>query len=267
MMDVQTARAARTVRWRNCFSPDERTVLEEQPVALTINGSTYAVMLATPVDLEDFAVGLAFSEGLIDSSADILSFEAIALEMGLEARLWLEDTKANAVSQSRRAMAGPSGCGLCGVESLELTTRRLPYVNCKNFQVKADDLVDAMDTLEMHQPINLATRSAHAAALWKPGSGLITVREDVGRHNALDKLIGSCLRGGVSSEDSVLLITSRISLELVQKAAAFGAPLICAVSAPTTLALKAANTAGITLIGIARHDGFEIFTHAERVVG
>jgi FdhD protein len=162
-------------------------------------------------------------------------------------------------------MSGPVGCGLCGIESLE-QARRAPLRVASDVMFSARDLLAAMQALAPLQILNQQTRSVHAAAFWHPSTGIGPVREDVGRHNALDKLAGAMISEGISAFEGAVLLTSRVSVEMVQKAAMIGAPVIIAVSAPTTLAIQTAEEAGITLLAVARDDGYGVFTHPHRIV-
>jgi len=242
-----------------------RRVPEETPVALTYNGGTYAVMMATPQDLQDFAVGFSLSEGIVRSAHEILSLDVIELDDGIELRMWLEPATAARISERRRQIAGPTGCGLCGIDSIAEAIRPAAIVT-GGLRVSATDITTAMQALPPLQDLHIETRAVHAAAFWVPTHGIVALREDVGRHNALDKLAGAVARDGIAADRGMVLLTSRVSVELVQKTAAMGATVLVAVSAPTALAVRMAEAAGITLVAVARSDGFEIFTHPGRVV-
>lgn len=242
-----------------------RTVPEEAALALTYNGGTYAVMMGTPQDLTDFAIGFSLSEGVVQAANEIQSIEIVDLDEGVEVRMWLDNGRAARLNERRRHIAGPTGCGLCGIESITEALRP-PQIVASNRRFASRDIVAAILNLAPLQTINNETRAVHAAAFWLPDRGIVALREDVGRHNALDKLAGALAQAGVVTAEGVVLLTSRVSVELVQKTAVIGAPVMVAVSAPTALAVRMAEAAGITLAAIARADGFEIFSHKQRIV-
>jgi FdhD protein len=243
----------------------ERAIPEETPVAFTYDRQSYAVMMATPADLEDFAVGFSITERIILRTSDINNIEVVELDKGIELRMTLrEDRKAQLDSRARR-FAGPAGCGLCGIESLDEAVASPPTVTSK-LKLDSETVFHAMTELRHHQPVNAETRGVHAAGFWSmKRNSFVAVREDVGRHNALDKLAGALLRENVCPSEGLLALTSRVSIELVQKAAVLGCPVLVAISVPTALALKTADVAGLTLAAIARDDSFEVFTHPERI--
>jgi FdhD protein len=251
--------------WRRQGASDgKRIVPEETAVAFTYDGGSYAVMMATPQNLEDFALGFTFTEGLISSAADIRQLDVVEHDAGVELRMWLAEPRAAALSERRRYLAGPTGCGLCGIDSLDEAVRTVARVG-DGSTFTPSEIMAALEALAPRQELNRQTRAVHAAAFWRPNTGLVAVREDVGRHNALDKLAGALMRDDVEAHSGMVVLTSRVSVEMVQKAAAIGAPLIVAVSAPTALAVRTAEAAGITLVGVARSDGFEVFTFPQRI--
>jgi FdhD protein len=237
---------------------------EEVPVAFSYDGATHAVLMATPEDLEDFALGFSYTEGIITAPAEIgeLAVVSVAAD-GIVLRMWLTGDRSDAFAARRRRFVGPAGCGMCGLESLAEANRTIPIADC-DLQVSRHDIEEAVAALPASQQLNMRTRAVHAAAFWEPDRGLI-LREDVGRHNALDKLAGALLRKGSPAADGVIVLSSRISIELVQKAGMMGAAVIVGVSAPTALAVRTAEAMRLTLVGIARDDGFEVFTHPERI--
>ncbi|ARE41646.1 Formate dehydrogenase chain D [Rhodovulum sp. P5] len=238
---------------------------EEVPVALCFDGTTQAVMLASPTDLADFAVGFALSEGIVQTPDAIEGFERVDHDTGLELRIWLSPGHAARLTDRRRLMAGPVGCGLCGIDSLAAAARPLPKVSRAPMRLSADHIAQSVRDLSRAQPMHAATHATHAAGFWTPAEGLVAAREDVGRHNALDKLIGALARAGRTMRDGAIVMTSRVSIELVQKAAMAGAPVLIAVSAPTARAVSAAEEAGLALIARARPPAFEVFTHPDRI--
>lgn len=251
--------------WRDGgFSDGERAIPEETAVALTYNGGSYAVMMATPQDLEDFAVGFSLSEGIISASGDIESLEIFQSDAGIELRMWLKAPYSDRLQQRRRYIAGPTGCGLCGIDSLEEAMRPAAIV-ADGPAFAPQQIMEAMRGLPPLQKLNVETRAVHAAAFWTPEHGIVALREDVGRHNALDKLAGTLAQEALAANQGVVLLTSRVSVEMVQKTATIGVSTLVSVSAPTSLAVRMAERAGITLIAIARSDGFEVFTHSRRI--
>jgi len=260
------ARCVPRQAWRNGSTLiGERTLAEEVPVAFSYDGATHAVLMATPDDLEDFALGFSYTEGIITAAADIAELAVVSVAEGIVLRMWLTGDRSDAFAARRRRFVGPAGCGMCGLESLAEANRKIPMANY-DFQVTRQDIEEAVAALPASQPLNMQTRAVHAAAFWRPDQRLI-LREDVGRHNALDKLAGALLRVSRSAADGVIVLSSRISIELVQKAGMMGASVIVGVSAPTALAVRTAEAVGLTLVGVARDDGFEVFTHPERITG
>jgi FdhD protein len=265
---VEPARAAEPVVWRDgSVAPGAtRALAEEEAVALTYNRSTWAVMMATPADLEDLAVGFSITEGIVESASEIEEISVHEKGGGIELRMWLPPDRLQALEARRRRLAGPTGCGLCGIESLEAAVRP-PRKVPGGGTFSAASIALAMRGLEPLQTLNRRTRAVHAAGLWHPERGMLQLREDVGRHNALDKLAGAAARAGQNAAGALVLLSSRVSVEMVQKAAAMGVPVIVAVSAPTAHAVRLAEVAGITLAAIARDDGFEVFAGAQRIIG
>ncbi len=251
--------------WRGAWSTGARELPEEAALALTYNRITHAVMMATPADCHDFAVGFSLAEGLIAKPADIEEFEVVPVQNGAELRMWIAPHLMEQLEKRRRRLAGATGCGMCGLESLDEALRPTPKVP-EGGAFTAADIMQAAASLAPAQRLGQSTRAVHAAGFWQPKSGLWAVREDVGRHNALDKLHGAMALAGVDSGDGVLVLTSRISIELVQKAARMGVRVLVAISAPTALAVRMAEQSGLTLVGVARQDGFEVFCGGARVV-
>ncbi len=242
-----------------------RTVAEETAVAVTYNRITHAVMMASPSDLEDFAIGFSLSEEIVAAAAEIEELALVAAEEGaVECRLWIAPERMEALERRRRRIAGATGCGMCGLESLGEALRPVPTVP-EGLVFDAAEISAAVASLSPAQVLGGATRAVHAAGFWTRKEGLAAIREDVGRHNALDKLTGWLARTGRRTEDGIVVLTSRLSVELVQKAARMGAPLLAGVSAPTALALRTAEAADMTLVGVARADGFELLTHPRRL--
>jgi len=244
-----------------------RMVPEEVPIAFSYGGTTHAVMMATPADLEDFALGFSLTEGVVASPDEI---EAVAVEEageGIDIQIALKDAPGARFEARRRHLAGPVGCGLCGIESIEEAMRQVRNVSKLKLTFSAGDVVRSVALLSKRQKLHAQTGAVHAAGFYVPGKGIVAVREDVGRHNALDKLAGALVRAGVEGAAGAVVVTSRVSVEMVQKTAAIGAPTIVAVSAPTALALRTAEEAGMTLVALVRGEEFDVFTHPRRVAG
>ena len=248
---------------RGPVRPGSRDLPEEVAVALSFNGSTQAVMMATPADLEDFAYGFALTEGLAQPD-EIEEVHVETLPRGIDVQIRVTEAAEARLAARRRHMAGPVGCGLCGLDSIEAALRS-PAPVTGALRLTSAQVQAAVAALPGHQPLHDRTRAAHCAAFWTPGDGITAAREDVGRHNALDKLAGALLRAGTSPEGAVVL-TSRVSTDMVQKVAALGAPVLIAVSAPTAAAVEMAEEAGLTLIALAGPDRFDLFTHPQRVL-
>ena len=260
-----TRRVGEIARRGGRLAAGERVVPEETPVAFSYGGSTHAVMMATPADLEDFALGFSLTEGIVSGPAEIETVEAVAGDKGIDLQIRLAEPQNAALTARRRHMAGPVGCGLCGIESIEQAVRVTPSIRSSTLTLSEDEIAEAVRLLNGQQPLHMATRAVHGAGFYVPGKGLVAVREDVGRHNALDKLVGASRRAGHAGEAGAVIVTSRVSVEMVQKTAVIGSPFIVAISAPTALAIRTAEEAGMTLIALVRGEEFEIFTGPERV--
>ncbi|MEQ8035973.1 formate dehydrogenase accessory sulfurtransferase FdhD [Xanthomonas sp. WHRI 6106] len=239
-------------------------VAAEMPVTLIYNQVPFAVMMATPEDLEDFALGFSLSEGIIDHAPDL---RVVAVETFLEgASLQIEvpPERAAALDRRRRNLDGRSGCGVCGNESIEAVLRVPPVVQ-STLRIDADALARALEALHAQQPIAAQTGAVHAAG-WADANGVVQlVREDVGRHNALDKLIGALARARIDASQGFAVVTSRASYEMAMKAAQARIPLLAAISAPTALAISLADSAGLTLIGFARNHDCVVYSHPQRL--
>lgn len=243
-----------------------RNLPEETPVAIVFNGTTAAVMMATPADLKDFAFGFALTEGFIERLDQVESFEIVPHESGLEARFQLADDRVKAMQARRRNMLGPVGCGLCGIDSLEQAIRPLPVLECTGARLSKSEVACATSALRDHQPLHDQTHAVHAAGFMLPSQGMMLVREDVGRHNALDKLIGALAQNNIDASLGAIVLTSRVSVEMVQKTVLAGCPVLIAVSAPTAHALRLARGAQLTLAAFARGGGFDVYSHPERIL-
>jgi FdhD protein len=256
------ARATPRLVFGASVTPGDRVLPEEVAVALSFNGTTQAVMMATPADLEDFGYGFALTEG-IAGPGDILSVEVETVPRGYDVQVWLAPQAEDRLAARRRVMAGPVGCGLCGIDSIEQALREVPVVAPSPFRLTPTQIMAAVAALPGEQRLHDATRAVHGAAFWN--GRVLLAREDVGRHNALDKLVGAMVRARTHPTGAIVL-TSRVSTDMVQKVAMLGAPMIIAVSAPTVEAVALAERSGITLVALARPDRFEVFSHTDRIL-
>jgi FdhD protein len=261
-----TTTVPETARRNGLVRSGSRIVPEEVPIAFCYGGTSHAVMMGTPADIEDFAVGFSLTEGIVTDIAQIAAVEPIEDEQGIDVQITLVDDAADALRLRRRHMAGPVGCGLCGIESIEQAVRKVPDVSQVALKLTQKDIVRAVALLNDAQPLHRETHAVHGAGFYIPSEGLLAVREDVGRHNALDKLCGAVVRSGHKGAEGVVAVTSRLSVEMVQKAAILGSAVLVAISAPTALAIRTAEEAGMTLVALVRGDDFEIFTHPHRII-
>jgi FdhD protein len=245
-------------------TPGEASIAEEVPVAFVYNLRPHVVMMATPADLEDFAVGFTLAEEIVDHRDEIASFSVQRHSEGIEMQLEIPDAAADRLALRARALAGRTGCGLCGVQAIGDVLRAQRSVSART-RITAEALWRAEAALDAQQTVNELTRAVHAAAFAAADGTLQVVREDVGRHNALDKVLGALARSGIDAAEGFLVVTSRASYELVQKAAVAGAPLLAAVSRPTGLAIRLADASGITLVGLLRGESANVYTHAHRI--
>ncbi|MCJ2090611.1 formate dehydrogenase accessory sulfurtransferase FdhD [Methylobacterium sp. E-005] len=244
--------------------PGERALAVESPINLVYGSVPHAVMMATPADLEDFAYGFSLTEGIIEEAAEIRETRIEATPDGIRLHVDLAPGRLREHLARKRAISGRTGCGVCGIEDLtELPRAEMRAV--PDLRIPLPAIARALTGLDAAQRLGVETRAVHAAAWARLDGELSAVREDVGRHNALDKLIGAMMRTGTASDQGFLVITSRCSFEMVEKAARLGAAVIVAISAPTSLALDRARAHGITLCAIARADSVTVFTGPERL--
>ena len=241
-------------------------VADEVPIALEYNGISHAVMLATPLDLEDFALGFSLTEGIVDSRADVRDLEVVHGCGGITVQLEIASRCFARLKDKRRSLAGRTGCGLCGAESLPQAVQRpAPLQSSARFSAGA--VSRAMRALDGLQPLRAATGATHAAGFADAQGRVLLVREDVGRHNALDKLVGAMLTASVAPQHGFIVVTSRASYEMAGKTVRAGVPLLAAVSGVTGLAIDVAHASELTLIGFARGQDLSIYTHARRLAG
>lgn len=252
-------------RWQGSqHSQEQDYVAEEVPVVLVYNGISHVVMLATPTNLEDFALGFSMTEGIIQNPKEFLSARVYQRANGIEVSIKIPPERFQCLSDKGRNLTGRTGCGLCGASTLKQAIRQPAPVH-STVSVSAAQLTAALGDLQHKQSLNQLTGAIHAAAWVEPERGIVDLREDVGRHNALDKLLGLLCRTGRDVNAGFIIVTSRASYEMVQKTAFLGIGLLVAISAPTGLAIRLAEQAGVTLVGFARHDKHVIYTHPQRL--
>jgi FdhD protein len=240
---------------------------EEVPVALVYNGISHAVMLSTPDQLEDMALGFSLSEGILQSASELYDIEVVAACQGVEVRMDISSRRFAALRDRRRTLAGRTGCGLCGVESLDAVNRVEGAVVKRGAPVPASAVARALPLMQDAQTLHRMTGAVHGVAWVSPDGELLALREDVGRHNALDKLIGHLARQGIDPTSGFVLTSSRASYEMVQKSAAVGIGMLVAVSAPTALAVRLAKDCNVTLAGFARGNRVVVYAHPDYLTG
>lgn len=245
----------------------ERQIPEETPLTLTCNNQAFAAVLATPADLEDLAYGFALTEGIVDDTADVSALSIHAVDEGYEARLTIPMARADALQDRRRAFVARTSCSLCGLEHMDALLASAPVITENTSQYAPENLLQAIASLPEAQSLNAQTRAVHAAGWIDRTGALVAVREDIGRHNALDKLIGALIRDRQDITSGAICLTSRCSVEMVLKSARAGAPVIAAASSPTELAVRAAEAAGVTLAAALRGEGFDVYAQAQRIIG
>ncbi|WP_295911782.1 formate dehydrogenase accessory sulfurtransferase FdhD [uncultured Bartonella sp.] len=244
----------------------EKTVAEEVPIALSYDGTTQAVLMASPDDLKDFAYGFSRTEEFINDPDEIENIDIVPLSRGIDVQIALRVDRRDAFRKRRRSMAGPVGCGLCGIESIEAAMREIDKVKRTDVHFDRDEIFNAAREICGKQILNNATRAVHAAAFYEKNKGIIAVREDVGRHNALDKLCGHLFLNRKDVSSGFVVVTSRLSVEMVQKAAVLGVSTLAAVSAATAEAIRIGQKCNMTLIGRTRENDFEIYCGKEWII-
>src|SRR5712671_3494649 len=271
LLSTEQRRVRRRSEMITCFRihdsaviPRDAAIAAEVPVALAYNGVSHVVMMATPSDLADFAVGFSVSEGILADRAELLYLEIEEGKTGIRVSMTIAEERFAGLKERRRNMTGRTGCGLCGVDDLTQVARPLPRVGA-GVNVDIGAIHRALNALPAWQPANRETGAVHAAAWATPSGKIALAREDVGRHNALDKLIGAMEHCQIDPEAGFVVITSRCSFEMVQKAATIRIPILVAISAPTTMALRIAEQTGITLVALARSDSATVYTNPGRL--
>ena len=254
-------------RWRGASHEGiEQPVAAETPLAVTYNGKSYVVMMGSPADLEDFALGFSLAEAIVKRASEVGPIRIMDHGHGLQIDVTIPERRARMLGARPRNLAGRTGCGLCGIAELDDVLRPLPWLE-RRITVSSAAIIAAVNVLPSLQPLNSEVHAVHAAAWFTLDGQPVLAREDVGRHNALDKMVGARARMSPDGDDlpGFAVITSRMSVEMVQKAATAGIELLVAVSLPTTLAIETAEACGLTLVAGARADGFQAYTHPQRI--
>jgi FdhD protein len=244
--------------------PDSATVAEETPVALVYNGWPHVVMMCTPADIEDFALGFTLTEEIVADRAGVTSIRPARYSQGIEVEIVIPQPASDALRSRGRSLVGRTGCGLCGVTTIDDALRPGRAVDAQ-VRIAPGAIFRAGSELPRHQPFNDGTGAVHAAAWATVDGEIVLAREDVGRHNALDKLIGAMVRAGIDPRTGFAVVTSRASYELVQKCAVAGIAVLAAISRPTGLAIRMADAAGITLAALLRGRSVNLYSHPERI--
>jgi FdhD protein len=253
-------------RWQDgIYGPALDYIAEEVPLALMYNGIPYAVMLTTPNDIKDFVTGFSLTEEIILDINEIISLNIHQRENGIEARITIPANRAESLKHRTRNIAGCTGCGLCGTTSLDGAIRQ-PHSLGKGVTISTSTIHRGLDSIKSLQKLNNITGAVHAAVWLNRFGDPVLIREDVGRHNALDKLIGALKTINTDLDNGFLIVTSRASFEMVQKAALSGISLMVAISAPTALAVKLANDCGLSLVGFARDHSHVLYSHPQRLL-
>ena len=247
------------------WAAQHEQIVEETPVAIVYNRIPHVVMMATPTDLEDFALGFSLTEELIESADDLIHLEISRYSRGVEIQATVAERCVATISERTRRLTGRTGCGICGADSVDAVLKRIHPVE-RDVTISVPAVQRALDSLAANQPLNTASGAVHAAGWAQLDGTLSIIREDVGRHNALDKLVGAATAARVVPSAGFIVVTSRASFEMVQKATVLGAPLLAAISGPTGLAVRVAQQAGLTLVGFARKGRLTVYTHPERLI-
>jgi FdhD protein len=262
---VRTSAARPFVRIaEGSVAADSAIVAEEVPIALVYNGRPYVVVMGTPADLEDLAVGFSRTEGLVDDTSHIEQVDVVRASHGIELQIQIPAADAERLVDRARALVSRTGCGLCGVETIG-DALRVPVQVSSRLKIEAGALWAAGEALSRQQTLNNETNTVHAAGWASRDGELHVVREDVGRHNALDKVLGALTRSGTNAADGFIVVTSRASYEMVQKAAFCGVELVAAISRPTGLAIRFSEAAEMTLVGLLRGKSANVYCHPERI--